>query len=287
VPYNSALDGFWIESANGTITLKSARAGTETLSVTLENMSGYENLGIYQNVATWDNFTVIIFDFLWLGGSVLRLWVKTSAGFILAHQFSYSGTAPDVFILSPNQPVRYEIRSTTGIGSLTYVCAQVATEGSLNESGSSRYVDSGSTFITTTSIGTTYPIKAIRKQQIYRDVAVLLETFDMMVATQNDQCRWSLQLNPTLSAPLTFLPLTNCAIEHATGNGTITVSADGTVLAGGSGQSGVSISQIQLSLNYLAWLGSTISNIMDSYVFCVTPISGSMSSYVGLGFKVF
>lgn len=286
-PYSSTLDGFWIESANNTITLKSSRAGTETLSVTLDNMSGYNNLAEYKNLATWDNFTVVLFDFLWLGGAVLRLWVKTTAGFVLAHQFDYAGTAPDVFILSPNQPCRYEIVSTTGSGSLTYVCAEVATEGSVNESGSSRFVDTSSTLITTTTNGVIYPIKAIRKQSVYRDIGVLIDNIDVMVGSANDKCVWSLQLNPTFSAPLTFANLANSPIQQASGNGTITVSGAGEILAGGSVQSGAPLSLAQLDLNYLAWVGSAIDNTMDIYALCITPISGSMTVYGGIGFKIY
>lgn len=286
-PYASTFDGFWIESANGTIRLKSSRAGTETLSVALEDMSGYNNLGEYKNLATWDNFTVVMFDFLWLGGAVLRLWVKTSSGFVLAHQFDYAGTAQDVFILSPNQPLRYEIVSTGGSGTLYYVCAQVATEGSVNESGSSRFVDTGSTLITTATSGTTYPIKAIRKQTSMREVGVLIDNLDSLVGSANDQAIWSLQINPTFSAPLTFVDLGLSPIQEATGNGTITVTTPGIKISGGSVESGSALNLAQLSLNYLAWVGSSIDNTMDIYTLCITPISGSMTVYGGIGFKIY
>jgi len=286
-PYASTFDGFWLESGGGTITLKSARAGTETLSVSLANMSGYNNLGEYKNLATWDFFTVVLFDFLWLGGAVLRMWVKTSNGFILAHQFNHAGSAVDTFILSPNQPLRYEIVSTTGTGSFRYICAQVATEGSVNEMGSSRFVDTGSSLITTASSGTTYPLKAIRKQTAYRDIPVAIMASDAFVGSSNDTARWTLQVNPTLSAGLTYSALADSPIEQATGNGTITVTSQGIIVAGGGLRSGVSITDSQLELNYLAWLGSSIANVMDEYVLCITPISGSLTSFSGMSFKIY
>jgi hypothetical protein len=286
-PYESTLDGFWIESSAGSISLRSARAGTSTLNVDITNWSGYANLAEYKNLATWDNFTVIMFDFLWLGGAVLRLWVKTSNGFVLAHIFHYAGTAQDVFILSPNQPIRYDIYSSTGSGQLYYVCSQIATEGSINESGASRFVDTGTSLITTAVTGTTYPVKAIRKATAYRDVPVLVVDMDTMVGSANDRGIWSLQLNPTLSAPLTYSALADSPIEQATGNGTITVTSSGIVIAGGAVQSGAGIVSSQLELNYLSWLGSTVNNVMDAYVLCITPLSGSMTSFSGMSFKIY
>lgn len=285
-PYQSDFDGFWLESGAGTITLKSSRFGTSTLSIPITSWSGYSNLAEYKTLSTWNNFTVVLFDFLWLGGAILRMWVKTSNGWVLAHAFNYSGTAPDVFILTPNQPLRYEIVSTTGSGSFTYVCAQVGTEGSLNESGSSRFVDTSSTLITLATIGTSYPVKAIRKASGFRDVPILVELLDGMVGSNNDLARWTLRINPTLSAPLTYAAVANSAAEEASGNGVITVTAGtGTIIAGGSLKSGAGLPQAQLTLNYLAWLGGSIGNTMDTCVLCVTPITGNITVYGGIGYK--
>lgn len=286
-PYSATFDGFYLESGGGTIALKVKRSGSETLSLDITNWSGYSNLGSYKNLSTWDNFTVVIFDFLWLGGAVLRLWVKTEHGFVLAHIFNFSGTAPNIFILSPNQPLRYEIVSTTGTGSMTYVCAQCSTEGSINESGSSRYVDTGNSVLALSATGTKYPVKAIRKQTAFRDIGILVEYVDALVSTANDYGKWSLEINPTLSAPLTYTNLVDSPISQANGNGTITVTTPGTIIAGGTLQSGMPLSSSQLLLNYLAWMGSSVDGTTDQYVLCITPVSGAMSVLAGIGFKVY
>lgn len=88
---------------------------------------------------------------------------------MLAHTVNYAGTATDTFILSPNQPIRYEIRSTTGTGSFRYICSQVSTEGSaITESGYNNSVISLSTAgipaNTVATIGTRYPLKSYKKK---------------------------------------------------------------------------------------------------------------------------
>lgn len=277
-PYDTAYDGLWLENTGTSYVLKASRAGTETVSVDWTQWDNYDLISGYN----FDNFTVILFDFLWLGGAVYRIWLKNGGGFVLLHTVHYAGSAQDVFIQSPNQPLRYEIRSTTGAGSFRYICAQISTEGSINESGISRTVRTGS--VSYATVGTTYPVKAIRKQASQRDIAIYVEYLYMFLTSANDQAQWSLQINPTLSAPLTYANVTNSAAQEASGNGTIKVTADGTVLAAGAiSTNGVLPTDI-LKLNFLAALGSTIANVMDQYVLCITPITGGVTAFSGISY---
>lgn len=286
-PFDATYDGFWLENDGTTISLKATRAGTETLSVALASWSGYANLAEYQTVSTWQNFTVVLFDFLWLGGAVLRVWVRTAAGFVLAHIFNYPGTAQNVFILSPNQPLRYEIRSTTGSGTFRYICAQVATEGAINESGLSRSVRTAHTGVACTTAGTSYPLLAVRKNATYRDTAVQLITQQVFVTSAADQIIWELQLNPTLSAGLTYGSVVNSAIQSASGNGTITVTSPGTVLATGMLSQNTLVPNGALVQNFLAFLGSTLANAMDEIVLVGTGITAGVTTVCEITVKEF
>lgn len=278
-PFASDYDGVWLENDGTKYIMKASRAGTETVSVDWTDWDNYDLVANHN----WDNFTVILIDFLWLGGAVYRLWMKNGGGFTLLHTVHYAGTAQDVFIKSPNQPIRYEIRSTTGTGSMRYICAQCSTEGSINESGLGRSVRTGA--VTTTTIGTTYPVLAIRKASTQRDIAVQVEDMSVYPTSTNDRLQWSLQLNPTLSAGLTYGAVANSAVESAVGNGTITVTGAGTILVAGTISTGGQIPVGILKQNFLSFLGSTLTNTMDEYVLCVTPITSNITSYSTLSFK--
>ena len=278
-PFDETYDGLWLENTGTSYVFKASRAGTETISADWTTWNNYAAVQDYD----FDNFTVILFDFLWLGGAVCRLWLKNESGFILLHTVHYSGSAQDVFILSPNQPVRYEIRSTTGAGSFRYICSQVSTEGSINESGLGRTLSTAA--IATATIGTTYPIISLRKASAFRDIAVAIEDLSVFVTTAADQLRWSLQVNPTLSAGLTYAAVPNSAAAVAFGNGTITVTAAGTIIAGGTTSSTLIQPTGMLKLNFLSFLGSTLANVMDQYVLCVTPITTAVTSYSTLSFR--
>lgn len=278
-PYSATLDGVWLENTGTSYVMKAARAGTETVSVDWTDWDNYDEIKNHD----WSKFTVILIDFLWLGGAVYRLWMKNGAGFTLLHTVHYPGTATDVFILSPNQPVRYEIRSTTGSGSFRYICAQCSTEGSIDESGLGRTLRTGA--ITIGSIGTTYPLLALRKATTSRDIGVVLEDLSLFPTSANDQTQWSLQINPTLSAGLTYGALANSAVESAVGNGTITVTSPGTIINAGTASTNSQLPSGILKKNFLAWLGSTLNNTMDEYVLCATPITSNIVTYSTLSFK--
>lgn len=272
-PFDTTKDGIWIESDGTTIRLICSKAGTETLNVAITDWSGYADLGEYQTLATWQNFTVIAFDFLWLGGAIQRLFIKTADGFILAHQFNYSATAQGQFILTPNQPIRYEIRSTTGVGSMRYICCQVATEGSINEAGQTLSIFNTAS-ITCNAVGTIYAIKSVRKVTAYRDNAIQVIGMEVVNGATSDSGILMLILNPTLSAPISYAA--KSLIEEGTPtNQTITANT-GRVMAAiavGSSSAGTQI----MKDNYLSFLGGTIANVMDEVVLAYMPTTANQT----------
>lgn len=281
--YNTLYDGFWLESngVSGTYYLVASRFGTETVRAPWTSWNRYEDIRNYD----WNNFTVTIQDFLWLGGAALNFSMKVGKEFMLVHSVEYAGTQQDVFILSPNQPIRYEIRGISGAGDFRYICAQVGTEGSIDESGLSGVVDTGVTGTVMSTIGTVYPLKAIRKSVAKRDVSVVVEDIDVLLISNNDQVHWSLQLNPTLSAPLSFVTYDGSGIEHASGNGTITVTAQGREIACGYLTTNAVIRTGALKKNFLAYLGSSLANSMDTLVLCIQPISAGVTTFGSITFK--
>lgn len=271
-PYDTVYDGFYLESSNGSIRFVMMRSGTVVYSDDISTWSRYTALGEYQNLATWDNFTVVEFDFLWLGGAFIEFAVQTQFGSVIVHQRIYAGTAQDTFTTYPNQPVRYEIRSSGGAGSFRYICNQVATSGSINESGISKSVNTGVTAVAISTTGIKYPILALRIQSALRHNTVKLSTIHGNVVS-NDLILWTLEINPTLSAPLTYNNVPNSAGAVAIGNGVITVTAPGTILVSGYlSQDGVLHPEV-LKNNFMSWLGSSITGVTDEYVVCATTLS--------------
>lgn len=287
--YNDNYDGIFLENDGTTYRLRAYRNGTSTLNIPWTSWDNYNLISTYN----WSNFTVVAFDFLWLGGAVLRFFIKTVDGFILAHTFNYSGTTTDVFIASPNQPIRYELRSTTGTGSLRYICSQVSTEGSINESGYNLAVVSGSQTSYSNivaTIGTTYPVLGIRKKAGFRDNSVKFTGISINVQSNADVLLWSVQLNPTLSSALTYVTVPNSlGVEYgdnaAVNTITNTVTTPGRIIANGVASVSDNINVSLFETDFLSYLGCDLDNIMDTIVLCVTPITAGITLTTTISMK--
>ena len=279
-PYDTDKDGVWLESAGGIVTLKIARAGTETLSVA-QSAWNYDALAGHD----WSAFNVCLIDYLWLGGAVLRLFVKTADGFTLCHVFNYASSAADTFMQSPNHSVRFEIRSTTGSGSMRAICSQVSTEGSTLEAGKQFSINTGSTPIVLALVGTTYPVIGIRKRSGFRDNVVKVTDMAGFVSSNTDALLITLQLNPTLSAPLTYSAVTNTAFESASGNGVITVTTPGTLISSAYLSQNNILPTGILEDDFLSMLGISIGNVSDEIIACATPITATVGTLMSLDLK--
>lgn len=269
-PYNSDLDGIYLENDGATIRLKVDRKGTSVLNVPLSSWSGFSQLGDYQNAATWDNFTVVEFKFLWLGGAVLVLSVATDKGFTEAHRFSYPGATQDVFIESPHQTLRYEIRSSTGTGSFRAICSQVATEGTTSNEGYSRSVYNSSNISIATDDVTV--LLGIRKQVAFRDKPIQIKEVKAVIGSNADQGIASLYINPTLSGALSY---SNRSIfQFAEGTGQTVTAGEPVVSVPITTESA---SAALFDENFLSYLSSTIDNTMDEYILAYERISNNQS----------
>lgn len=290
-PYSATTDGFYLENDGTTYRLKAERSGVETINIPWTSWDNYSSVSGYN----WSNFTVIAFDFLWLGGAVLRLFLKTDKGFELCHTFNYAGSTTGTFIKSPNQPIRYEIRSTTGTGSFRYICSQVSSEGSFNESGYNNGVYSLSTAAipsnTFATVGTSYPILALRKKSTNRDNSIKLTNASFFVTSTNDICIWSLQLNPTLSAPLTYTDLPNSGLQQANASAvaavTTTVTTEGRILATGLLTQFTVIPSDIFADCFLSSLGVTLNGTSDELVLVLKLLTATVTANATINFKEF
>ena len=281
-PYTANKDGYLIESNGDTnkFSLVSIFNGTETVRIESENFNGDFNLNNFNNLDL-SKFQVFKIEFLWLGGAAFKLWGKIKNKWVLIHSEQWDGAETgDTFggspiVLSPNQFVRYEIRSTTGTGSLTYVCSQVATEGSIDDSGYAIAVRN-TTAVTTNTIGTVYSLKGLKKRTGFKNTKIQILDFSVGITSTTDSGVILLLLNPTLSAPLTY------ANTSKFQEGTPSVPASPpTVTSVGRILKAIPINSQSAAVNfgndYLNSLGINIDNSLDEIVLAYQPTSTNQS----------
>lgn len=269
-PYDTAYDGWWVESDGTSYYLVTSNAGTETHRIEWTDWDNYAAVASYD----WSKFTVMEVDFLWLGGAGLRLWMVIDGAFVLLHTIgNHAGYETDLIFLSPNQPVRYEIRSSTGAGSLRTICSQVSTEGATqNEGGEgiSWYSEARAA----NTVGTIYALCGAKKQAAYRDHFCPVTEIGAAIQTA-DSGVLMLLLNPTLSAPLTY---TNTSrIQTGVNGSVITVTNPGRILKAVPMVSGGI--QVQSPNALLRNLAVGIDNTMSELVVAYAPQSANQTVF--------
>jgi hypothetical protein len=271
-PYDSTKDGFWVEAdgiTDSTYKLVCSRAGTVTHSIAWTAWDAYADISGYD----WTKFTILKAEFLWLGGAGLRLFMCVDGVFKLVHTIdNHAGYQDDVIFLAPNQPVRYEIRSSTGTGSMKAICAQVSTDGATaNEQGEGQAVYSAS--IACNTVGTIYALCGARKAAAHRTHFVPVSEFGVTQTSGNsDAGMLLLLLNPTLSAPLTWSAVSHIEMAVAT---TQTVTNVGRVLKAVPLAGSAAAAQAPSAA--LRILATGIDNTMSELIVAYAPLTANQS----------
>ncbi len=289
-PFDTSFDGVFIESLGSTVSLQIWRDGINILNVAQaswnqDTLSGYN----------WDNFTVFLIDFLWLGGAVLRLFVKDpTGGFTLCHQYDHAGTSLSTFMKSPQQPIRAECRFTGPTIALStafnLVCSQISSEGARTNTFRGRSIDSGERQYVDSN-NTDYAMLSVRLLSTALDSIIWIKDFTGIVTTGGDDGILFLCVDPTITGGSeSFVTDSSGLFEVGTygGAGDNPVITDrGTVLAavfisGGGGASGKSLGD-----DVTRYLASAIDGTPQKYVLGYQTYTGGTDVAVLMNLAIF
>jgi hypothetical protein len=271
-PYDSNKDGFWIEAdgvTDNTYKLVTSNDGTLTHSIAWTDWDDYDAIRTYD----WSKFTVKKADFLWLGGAGLRLFMVVDGVFRLVHTINnHAGYKATLIFKSPNQPVRYEIRSTSGSGSFNTICSQVSTEGAtITEAGEGVAIYTPG--IACNSVGTIYALCGMRKVAAYRNHFIPVAEFGCtQTAGNTDSGVLMLLINPTLSGALTWTA--NSRIETAIASNQTVTNVGRILKAVPFSGAGIAAQAPSAALRVL---GVGIDNTMSELIVAFAPLSANQS----------
>lgn len=283
-PYNSSFDGFFLESDGtaGVISFQIWRNGTNVLNSPL---SSWLTEDYDASLINWSLTQLMMCDFQWLGVGRLRFSMVIDGSPRTFVENSGTNNLSLVYMLQPNKPIRYEIRSTTGPGNFSQICSQVSMEGSVN----SLYKKVGFgnfTERTLVSTGSAYPLLGFRVDPNYRGIDSILDQVQILQTT-NDNYMVTIQLNPTLSSASSWNSITNSPIQYAAHNGTPTVSTPGFIIAnylGAAGNLGTTpFSLDDSSLNP----GFLINGTPDEMWICIEPLTANSKFIVSANVNYF
>ena len=273
--YNSVFDGFFLESngVTNTISFQLWRSGTTIYSAATTTWDSTEFDPTNLN---WSNSQLMMVDYQWLGVGRMRFGMNLSGQTIYFAEHNCANNDVNVYMSSPNQPIRYEIRQTgVGSGYLDMICSQVSTEGALNGLYSLVGITHSAQVTLNTPAtpnGTKYPYIGFRLKRDYKGVTSQLVN-SYIVGVTNDLFVITLEFNPTLSSTPVWSGITNSPFEYSLQDGTLTISQSGYILrsliADISTSTTVSVDAPDNQIR----IGSNINGSLDEMWICITPLT--------------
>lgn len=284
-PYTASLDGLFLESNDTGIYFRVYRSGTLVDSAEQANWDDPCDGSIACPTIDWTKTQLMVVDIQWLGVGRVALHLVVGEVTYRVHTFYHANTETLVYMTSPNQPMRWSIRQTgAGSGSFDMICCAVHTEGGLNEITNVAAVSTGTNTVNANSAGTYYALVGLRLKASRPDARVNLTGYSIL-AVSADAYHWEIRLNPTVAGTFTYTDVTNYPTQHAigdtAGNPSTNTVTGGTILSCGFG-SGSNTGEIASAIDTFARaLGVSINGTLDTYVLCVSPISGFANLDVG------
>jgi hypothetical protein len=292
IGYFDATDGFFFE-LDGTTIVGSGlsfvrRSSSSNPSVpvpqaawnldTLDGSGGSLNpSGVNLKV---NSVQILVIDFEWLGVGSARMGFVINGQIIYAHRFDCANIEQNVYMQTPNLPLRYEIAGTVGgAGSLDCICGTVISEGGLQGTGTAFGVYSPRTTNVANNASTT--LLSIRHRGGFERVTIIPTQVGPITAG-NGASQWELLYNPTFAvAPAWatsrgFCDIDTPVVGAAAGQANL---ASGTVIAAGVFSQNTGSVDLILRDTTLT-LGADVAGVSDVISLVVTNVSGGNEQYL-------
>ena len=287
-PYSSVVDGFFLESngQTGIISFQIWQSGTTTFSAASTSWltTDYDVTNI-----NWSKTQLMFTDFQWLGVGRVRFGVVIDGQFKLFATSTGTNNLDNVYMKSPNQPVRYEIRSVSGgaAGSFNMICSQVSLEGSINSLQKSTSV-LAFTAQTKPTAYVTYPILGYRLNTNYEGANITLSDIQSLNITNPSKADYlvTIQYNPTLSSSSSWTNISDTPVQYALSTGQ-TITTEGHIIASflGSGN-GTQVDNFEFKDNMLK-PGLKVNGTPDEIWICVKSSAGSQDFRTSINLSYF
>lgn len=273
-PYTADFDGYYLEADGTTHNLVICNNGTKTTIAIADWDDPLDGTGPSGKTIDFTKFQVWKSNFLYLGGSSLSIWFNIEGNFVLAHKYNHANEKDGTIFQSPNQPIRYEIRSTTGTGSFDQICSTVASEGALTLVGNPKTSHIGSDKIDANSVSDTYLIKGIRLKSTNLHATVMSIAYSIL--TGNDTAVLKIIRNPSIAGTPVWAAKTNSFVDildAEAGNPTPSIVTGGEELFS---QYVNKESDVSADIHALTRLGYFIDGTQDEIVLAVQPITSNL-----------
>jgi hypothetical protein len=283
-PYTTALDGLFLDSDGTDISINIYRSGTviENTSQSSWNIDTLDGTGPSGITVDWSKNFILVIDFQFLGVGRVRWGADIDGKIVYFHESKHANNLSSVYMSSPNQPIRYEIRATGAAeSSFQMICAAVNSEGSINTIGRDGGIDDDGTFLNANSTSQWYYAVGLRLAATRIDTTVDIISGSLLSAT-NDNFLYRIVRNPTYNGTVTYNTVTDYSIEYGIGATTNTITSMGYILYSGNG---TKQTNQPFDLETAIRLGMSLGGTLDEHVLIVKPLSSNLDIHRSINFR--
>lgn len=275
-------DGIFMKDDEGTLkaVVRSSASGSPVDTEVSQSSWNIDPLdGTGKSGVTLDSTKsqIIVIDFEWLGVGRVRIGFNIDGVTYYVHEFLHANSVSNVYMSTPNLPLRYEIENSgTGAAStLEHICTSVISEGGVQDNGVVRYASTANTQVDCAVVGTLYAVKGIRLKSTHLDATIKMLSAAVQIQSASDDLEYILVFNPTVAGSPSWSNETNSAVQTATGATANTVTG-GTYITGGyvaSGNAQNASGTIAQEVPNALLLGSAIDGTPDEIWLCAKPLT--------------
>lgn len=270
-PYTNNLDGCWLRSDGTDIYTNVFRNGTQSSRVASGDWNGDDISDV-----DWSKNQLLKIEFAWLGVAAVKWSLFRNGAWVNFHTDIFDNTLTIPYMIFPNHPMRWEVLSSGGSGSMTFICASAEIEGAENQIGKLNSIDRGVNHQNANSTANTYANIGIAldetKPLSFRQTVVDIIGGSTLSLT-NDSFVWRIYRNPTISGTaISWNSILDSGVKYFIG-------ADDNLITGGSVISSgyvVSNGSDKLEVDNSIKLGVDLDGNTDILVLGVQPITSNL-----------
>ena len=300
-------NGLFLEVANvggvdqGAVTRRSNTSGVvvdDRIAQPLWNIDPMDGSGPSGVTINWSHTQILVMDFQWLGVGRVRMALDVNGVIYPVHQFLNANVRHEVYMRTPNLPIRYEninLAAAGGASTMEVICSTVMSEGGLeknlgNPRSASTITGGGGGYTINT---TRLPVLCIRPALTFQGktnrARIVIDSMDLL---SSGNTSWSLYYY-AVPAGGTFINVGNSIVEtdalSVVGTTRSTTIAAGGVRAldGLLGSAGGATrgAATQALANYLPITLDFAGAVQDYVCVCAQSLSGNVTVSAALNWR--
>ena len=246
------------------------------------NVDKMDGTGISKITIDTTKTQIFFVDLEWLGVGTVAYGFVVNRMLYYCHFANHANLETDVYMSTPNLPVRYQIRNVgTGVAAtLKHICSTVISEGGQDKIGVLRALTRGSTLFSNAGDSVICPLLSIKLKATH--IGATIDLLDVSVlATAAADYEVLTIFNPTIAGvdQASWVNETNGALQYDISRDNTNTLTAGTIMSSDWVAQSNSQGGFSASIDSAQLLGSAIDGTVDEIVLAVRNQSGSNKSF--------